>query len=269
MNARNQNAARETGETSPDGRLSSVAAAIRLLKAFSEEESEIGISTLAKKLSLAKSTVHRLATTLLADGLLEQNPENGRYRLGIELFTMGALVRRRLDLSKQALPFLHELREKTDETVYLAILDRTNIVYLYFLESDQAIRMRSYMGSRKPAFCTAEGMVLLAHSAPDVVTRVIKDGLEPRTPKTNSNPEEFIKSLDRVRVEGFAIDDEYSEIGMRGISAPVRDMTGNVVAAISVGGPVQRMTKKSLRGITPELITAADGLSMSLGYRRP
>jgi DNA-binding IclR family transcriptional regulator len=128
--------------------------------------------------------VHRLATT--ADGLLEQSPENRRYRLGIELFAMGAFVRRRLDLSKRTLSFLHELREKTGgETIYLATLDRTNIVCLYFLGSDRAIRTRSYMGRRKPAFCTSEGMVLFAHREPDSVTRVIKGRLEPRKPKTN------------------------------------------------------------------------------------
>ena len=79
-------------------RLSSVAAAARVLKCFSEIESEIGISSLAKRLNIAKSTAHRLAVTLLSEGLLEQNPENGRYRLGINLFIMGALVRRRLDV---------------------------------------------------------------------------------------------------------------------------------------------------------------------------
>lgn len=264
-----QQAQKDTGESSPEGRLSSVTAAIRMLKTFSEEEPEIGISTLAKKLKLAKSTAHRLATTLLAEGLLEQNTENGRYRLGIELFALGALVRRRLDVSRQALPFLHELREKTDETVHLAILDGTSIIYLFNLESNQAIRMRSYIGVRKPAFCTSEGLVLLAHSAPDVVGRVIKEGLMARTPKTNTSSAALLKVLEEVCVEGFSVDDEESEIGMRGIAAPVRDMNGNVIAAISVGGPVQRLTKKALRGFTPDLMNAAEGISTRLGYRRP
>ncbi|MGG2047808.1 MULTISPECIES: IclR family transcriptional regulator [Burkholderia] len=258
-----------TDEAPAEGRLSSVTAAIRVLKTFSEEEPEIGISTLAKRLKLAKSTAHRLATTLLAEGLLEQNLENGRYRLGIELFALGTLVRRRLDVSKQALPFLHELREKTDETVHLAILDGTSIIYLFNLESNQAIRMRSYIGDRKPAFCTSEGMVLLAHGAPETLARVIREGLVARTPKTNTSSAALMKVLDQVRVDGYSTDDEESEIGMRGIAAPVRDLNGQVIAAISVGGPTQRLTKKALRGFTPELITAAEGISTRLGYRRP
>jgi DNA-binding IclR family transcriptional regulator len=255
----------ETGE----GRLSSVTAAIRLLKVFSEQEPEIGISNLAKRMGLAKSTVHRLATTLVAEGLLEQNDENGRYRLGIQLFTLGALVRRRFDVSKQALPFLHVLREHTGETVHLAVLDDINIVYLFNLESDQAIRMRSYIGVRKPAFCTAEGHVLLAFRTPDVVARVLKAGLVARTPNTNTDTQAFLKTLDKVRRENYSIDDEESEIGMRGAAAPVRDVSGNVVAAVGIGGPSQRLTKKAMRACVPHLLNAAEGISSTLGYRPP
>lgn len=251
----------------PEGKLSSVSAAIRLLKAFSEEEAEIGISSLAKRLDQAKSTIHRLATTLLAEGLLEQNPENGRYRLGIELFALGALARRRLDVSNQAMPFLQLLREQTDETIHLAILDSTNIMYLYNLESTQAIRMRSYIGVRKPAFCTAEGQVILAFSPPNIVSSVLQEGLVARTPKTNTNPAQLLKTLEMVRADGYSIDDEESEIGMRGIAAPIRDMTGNVVAAVGIGGPTQRLAKKSLRSFATLLVNSADSISTRLGYR--
>ena len=126
------NAAVELAEGSaPSGRLSSVTSALLVLKVFSEDEAEIGISNLAKRLGLAKSTVHRLAVTLAAEGFLEQNPENGRYRLGLSLFSLGALVRRRMDVSNEARPLLGQLRDKTQEAVHLAILAQTSIVYLY------------------------------------------------------------------------------------------------------------------------------------------
>ncbi|WP_258194873.1 IclR family transcriptional regulator [Paraburkholderia sp. BL18I3N2] len=255
-------------EAEQDGprRLSSVTAALRLLKLFSEDEPELGISVLSKRMSLAKSTVHRLCAALLAEGMLEQNPDNGRYRLGVQLFTLGGLVRRRFDVTKQALPFLHVLRKQTDETVHLAILDDTSVVYMFNLESEQAIRMRSYIGVRKSACYTAEGHVLLAFSTPDVVSRAIRQGLVAQTPKTNTDTQVFRKALEEVRRDGYAIDDEESEIGMRGIAAPVRDTTGNVVAAIGFGGPAQRLTKKALRAAVPHLIAAADGISATLGY---
>ncbi len=258
----------QNDEMEEDGprRLSSVTAALRLLKVFSEHEPELGISVLSKRMGVAKSTAHRLCAALLAEGFLEQNPDNGRYRLGIQLFSLGGLVRRRFDVTKQAVPFLHGLRKQTDETVHLAILDDTSVVYMFNLESEQAIRMRSYIGVRKPACCTAEGHVLLASCTPDVVSRVIKQGLVARTPKSNTDTQAFLKALEEVRSIGYAIDDEESEVGMRGIAAPVRDISGNVVAAIGFGGPAQRLTRKTLRAAAPNLLAAANGISSALGY---
>ena len=104
---------------------------MRLLKAFSEQQVEIGISDLAKRLGVAKSTVHRLAVTLVAEGMLEQNPDTGKYRLGIALFRLGSLVRQRMSVSSEARPLLRELREKVNETVHLAVLDGSEIMYVY------------------------------------------------------------------------------------------------------------------------------------------
>jgi DNA-binding IclR family transcriptional regulator len=251
----------------PSGRLSSVTSALRLIKVFSAEEPELGISSMAKRLGLAKSTVHRLAVTLASEGFLEQNPENGRYRLGLSLFALGALVRRRMDVSNEARPLLGMLRDTTHEAVHLAILEQTSIMYLYNLESAQAIGIRSYIGARKPAFCTCEGRVLLAFGPQDLLDRVIEEGLVPRTPKTNTDPKALLKMLDEVRQTGYAIDDEESEAGMRGVAAPVRDISGRVIAAVGVAGPVQRLTKKDLRRLAPQVIDTADGVSMRLGYK--
>ena len=178
------------------GRLSSVATSVRLLKAFSEEQVEIGISDLAKRLGVAKSTVHRLAVTLVADGMLEQNPDTGKYRLGIALFRLGSLVRRRMTMSNEARPLLRDLREKVNETVHLAVLDGSEIMYVFNLESTQAIRMRSDVGVRKPAYCTAEGQAILAFQPADVIERVVRDGLSPRTPQTITDPLALKKVLE-------------------------------------------------------------------------
>ena len=254
--------------TSPKGsRLSSVVAAVRVLKCFSEVESEIGISSLAKRLSLAKSTVHRLAATLTSEGLLEQNPETGRYRLGINLFVMGALVRRRLDVSNMSQPFLHALRERTGETVNLAVLNETNVLYLFNLESREAIRMRSYIGTLKPAFCTSEGRALVAFGGDDLIKQVLQAPLIARTPQTKTEPTKLIKAFADVRAAGYAIDDEESEEGMRGMGAPLRDISGNVIASIGIGGPSQRLTLRRLRSLTPVLLSTAQAISTQLGYR--
>lgn len=249
------------------GRLSSVTSALLVLKAFSEDDVEIGISSMAKRLGLAKSTVHRLAATLASEGFLEQNPENGRYQLGLSLFSLGALVRRRMDVSNQARPLLGMLRDNTQEAVHLAILAQTSIMYLYNLESAQAIGIRSYIGARKPAFCTCEGRVLLAFAAPELVAEVIDDGLEARTPRTITDARALRRTLDKVRQAGYAIDDEESEVGMRGIAAPIRDISGKVVAAVGLAGPIQRLTKKDLRRLVPQVVATADAISVRLGWK--
>jgi DNA-binding IclR family transcriptional regulator len=249
------------------GRLSSVTSALLVMKAFSAEEAEIGISSLAKRLGLAKSTVHRLAVTLAAEGFLEQNAETGRYRLGLSLFTLGALARRRMDVSNVSRPLLGVLRDKFQEAATLAILSRTSIMYLHNLESGQAIGIRAYIGDLKPASCTAEGRVLLAYSQPATVTEVLKEGLAQRTAKTITEPLAFQRALEEVRLSGYAIDDEESEAGMRCVAAPVRDISGKVIAAVGLAGPTQRLTKKDLRSMAPEVIATGDAVSVRLGYR--
>ncbi len=249
------------------GRLSSVTSALLVLKAFSAEEAEIGISSLAKRLKLAKSTVHRLAVTLAAEGFLEQNPETGRYRLGLSLFTLGALARRRMDVSNVSRPLLGVLRDKYQEATTLAILSRSAIMFLHNLESGQAIGTRAYIGDLKPAYCTAEGRVMLAFGPPAVVAEVLKEGLPARTPKTITDADEWQRALDEVRQSGYAIDDEESEAGMRCIAAPVRDISGKVVAAVGLAGPTQRLTKKDLRAMAPDVISTGDAVSVRLGYR--
>ncbi len=251
----------------PAGSLSSVTSALRLMRLFSVEESELGISSLARRLGVAKSTAHRLAVTLATEGFLEQNPENGGYRLGLALFELGSLVRRRMNVSTLGLPLLSSLRDTTQEAIHLAMLAQTDIVYLYNLESSQAVGTKSYLGMRKPAFCTSEGRVLLAFGSPEQTAAMLKEGLVKRTPNTVTDPKSLLQVLDEVRRNGYAVDDEESEIGMRGLAAPVRDALGQVVAAVGLSGPLQRLSKKEIRKLVPQVVATADGISARMGYR--
>jgi DNA-binding IclR family transcriptional regulator len=227
----------------------------------------MGISALSKRLGIAKSTVHRLATTLASGGLLEQTKDSRKYRLGITLFRLGALVRQRMDLYNEAKPFLLALGQRTGETIHLAILNERQVIYVYNLESEQAIRARSYIGVPKPAYCAAEGLAILAYQPPDVIDAVIADGLHPRTPSTMTSATQLRAVLQEVRQRGIAIEDEESEIGVRCIAAPVWDSNNTVVAAIGVAGPAQRLTKKALNAMAPDLIRTAQAISSRMGFR--
>ena len=247
-------------------RLSSVANSIRLLTSFSGAEDELGITTLATRLRLAKSTVHRLAATLTGAGFLEQNSDTGKYRLGVALFELGALVRRRMDVANEARPKLRELLEKTGETVQLGIVDHLSVLYVYEMESRRAIRMAAAVGGRAPLHCTAVGKVLLAAQPQDYVRQVMDAGLTAYTPKTLTRREAVLAMLADVRSRDYATDDEESEIGLRGIASPVRNHTGAVIAAVGVAAPVQRMSKKEMQVCVPSVIETAAAVSARLGY---
>ncbi len=254
--ARGSSAMERKGEARTRTRLSSVANSLRLIKAFSEDHYEIGISDLAKRLGLAKSTVHRLASTLLDQGMLEQNAGDGKYRLGLALFELGTLVRRKMDFTMEARPFLRTLMEKT------------GVLYIITHESKQALRMGSKVGTRVPVHSTAVGKALLAFQPESEIERIVARGLPASAPGTIVDGKAFQRELAAVRTRNYAIDDEESEVGLRAIAAPVRNDAGHVIAAISIAGPVHRMTKKMLLGWLRELVDAADAVSQRLGWSR-
>ncbi|NUB45862.1 IclR family transcriptional regulator [Fertoebacter nigrum] len=247
-------------------RLSSVTTAIHLMKTFSLDERELGISELAKRLKIAKSTVHRLATALLDEGLLEQNPETGRYRLGIGLFSLGSQVRTRLDVAAEAKPFLNDLRQRTGENARLAILDKRNVVFIHDFESNESIRLRSITGQFRPAHTTAEGLCLLAGLRAPALEEFLGQPLLARTANTLTNPDELAERIRRVKRAGYATEDEECEEGTRCIAAPVHQADGRVIAALGMAGPRLRIKKRDFPSLADLVIGMAQKLSERLGY---
>jgi DNA-binding IclR family transcriptional regulator len=150
--------------------------------------------------------------------------------------------------------------------VQLAILDHLSVLYIRIRESRQAVRMSSGLGSRAPAHCTSVGKVLLAYRSAETVGQVIENGLTRYTQNTITEPAALTAELASIRARGTAIDDEEIEVGLRCVAAPIRDHSGHVIAAISVAGPVQRMTKKLVQTTIPHVVASADAISRRLGY---
>lgn len=247
-------------------RLSSVTTAIHLMKAFSEEEAELGISELAKRLKIAKSTVHRLATALLDEGLLEQNPDSGRYRLGIGLFSLGSQVRARLDVAMEAKTVLNDMRSKLGENARLAILNGRNVVFIHDFESAESVRLRSITGQFRPAHCTAEGVCLLAGLRAPALEAFLALPLAARTANTVTTPEILHERIRRAKRVGYATEDEECELGTRCIAAPVHQADGRVIAAIGLAGPRLRLKKRNYPQLAEAVMAAAARLSDRLGY---
>lgn len=249
-------------------RLSSVTTAIHLLKAFTDEDDHLGISELAKRLNVAKSTVHRLAGALLDEGLLHQNPETGRYSLGIALFALGSMVRARMDVTVESRPILNALREKTAENVRLVVLERQNAVFLHDFEGPQTVRLRSGTGQIKPAFCTAEGQCLISGLRGAPMTAFLKHPRPQRTPGTITEEHAFLNRIRLVKRRGYAFEDEECDEGTRCVAAPIHNAEGRIVAAVGVAGPRIRIRKSQVTKLAPLVIAAADEISVRMGYVR-
>ena len=184
---------------------------------------------------VAKSTVHRLAVTLVAEGMLEQDRESGKYRLGIALFRLGALVRRRMDVSSEARPLsLRRCARRSTRPCISRSSTAPRSCTSTISKSTQAIRMRSDLGVRKPAYCTAEGQAILAFQPQDVVERVMRGGPHgAHAARPSPSPPKLLKALAarapaRLRHRGRGERDRHASA----IAAPIRNDAGEVVAAV-------------------------------------
>jgi IclR family KDG regulon transcriptional repressor len=253
---------------SSDYTLSSVRNAARLLCAFTATDTELGVGELARRLGLAKSTVFRLLSTLAQERLVEKNPRTGKYRLGLKVYELGAIVATHLDLHEAVATYIDELRNRTGETVHVAILDGDEVVYIERRESPQTLRLWGRVGHRNRAHRTSTGKVLLAYLPPDELERVLaRRPLDAKTPHTITDPQVLKRELEAIRRRGWAQNVNESEEGVASVAAPIRDATGSVVAAISVAGPTLRFTPATMRRIVEETIAAADAISARMGHR--
>ncbi len=263
---RDEPVVRDTRDTA----ILSVLRAARLLELIGDL-GEGGVSDLARRLGWTKSTVHRFASTLTRIGYLEQDAKTGRYRLGLRLFELGNSAIRARELRHQAVPILEALMQATQETVHLAVLDeaRMEVVYVHKVEPPQAIRLYTEIGAHHPAYCAATGKAILAFLPEARRARLLQGAtLRPATPRTIVDPDVLVTHLAEIRQRGYAVDDEEYREGVRGVAAPVFDHTGQVVAAVNVGGPASRLTPERITMLAPLVQQAASEIASNLGYRR-
>ena len=219
-----------------------------------------GISELARRSGLAKTTVFRLVHELAACGLVEIT--SGGVRLGMRLFELGSSVPRQRSLKEAALPYMRDLHEATRETVHLAVLDGTEVVYIEITRGARAPRLPSRVGGRMPAHATGVGKAILAFSPPGVAAALIDAGLERRTPRTIADPGALRRELARIRASGVSFDREESGPGIVCAASPVFGAGGTVLAALSLTGWSSRL---DLARVAPAVRTAALALSRQLG----
>jgi IclR family transcriptional regulator, KDG regulon repressor len=244
-----------------------VALALDAMELLCKQTGGLGVRELARELTVGKSTAHRILQTLTEYGVARQDPETERYIITARLVNMAAMIHRDLEFRRVARPFLSALQERCDETIFIGVLDSAEVVIVDRLDSSEALRMTHEIGYREPAHSTALGKVLLA-SLPEQELAAFCESNDLRcfTNKTVTSPQLLTSELKRVRLLGFAVDDEETLTGVRCVAAPLRDALGRVVAAISLTGPSVRLTDERISRLAQDIRTTADSISAELGF---
>jgi DNA-binding IclR family transcriptional regulator len=238
--------------------IQSVATALDLLECLAGER-ELGVAELGRRLGIAKSSAHRIVTTLATKGYVQRVSATRGWRLGIRLHELGELVASRSQLRDHALPLLETLRSQTGETVHLAVPEGAQMFYVERLESYHGLRFSSRVSRVRPIYLTSSGKAVAAFN-PAVADAALAAGFVPRTPRTIRTKEQFLRCLAETRERGYAFSIEEDEPGLSSVAAPVLDRTGIARAAISVAGPVGRVSKGRISEVARRVQAAASQL---------
>ena len=259
------NSAASGGRESGPSQVQSVDRAIAILYLLAQR-GDAGVTEVAAELGVHKSTAFRLINALDAGNLIEQDRERGKYHLGRGVLRLAAATAGRLELPTESRSICRQLAAELGEAVNVAILDSgeaTNIVQEY---GTSTITGRNWIGQRTPLHATASGKVLLAWMDAVALKEILTSKLHHYTPHTISDPTSLEAELTAVRELSWASTTEEFEIGLNAVAVPVRDATGEVVAAVGASGPSYRLTVESFPAVATRLLAGAKEISARLGY---
>jgi len=261
--------------TGPGQQSQSLERGLAILSAFGEGQPLLGITDLAARVGLTKSTAHRYISTLATLGYLRQDPLTRRYRLGPRAVDLGLAAINSMEVTQIALPLLQALADETGHTVSMAILDGVEIVYVERCRSARqgarlGIDLHLHVGSRLPAYCTSMGKVLLAYQPPGAIDELLdRMDLARRGPNTLTAREPLVAALQRIRQNGWAANDEELAPGLRSLAVPVRDASGEVTAAVNIAIHLSiwnASIDSIVRRLEPPLQRTAREISAQLGH---
>ena len=240
--------------------------ALQIMGCFDDEHPEMGISEIAQVVGLHKATAYRIVTTLVNYGYLEWQAESQKYRLGLELTNLGLKVIQRMDLRREALPYMKKIVQEWDETCDLSILDQGKVFYIEILRGNHALTISAAVGQRLSAHSTASGKLLLAYLAQPELDAILDQPLAKYTENTITTHDELQKQLAAIRSQGYAVDYEEYELGVCAVAAPIFNRKGKVIAAIGSPSPISRMTPERIAQIAEAFREAAKAISHRMGY---
>lgn len=248
--------------------LSTVKNALRILNSFTLETPEKRVSELAVELGIGKSTISRLLSTLASEGYVIKDSDNQTYRLGLKILELNSIVSTQLEINRAARSVIKNLVKETGEAAAIAILE-DEVVDIEQIEGTHPEPILTYIGSRSPVHCTGSGKLLLAYHEQANLCHVLERGLTPYTPNTATDPDVLRKQLAGIRESGFSYCESEHLEDVASFSAPIRNYSNIVVAALTLIGPLPRMQKHSFTGLKSKVIKAAKEISRNLGYYGP
>lgn len=234
-----------------------------ILALFSMERTSLSISEIQAELNYPKSTIFRILNTLEKHNYIERNPDNHRYSLGFNFFRLGSIVQSQMDFRKVALPYMRKLVEQTSETVELNILDELSRVCVEKVDSPLDVRNFVRIGERKPLHRGASGKVLLAFHNMEEVEEIL-DQLEEQDEEFQKK--DLLKQLTEIREKGFYVSKGERVPGSFAVAAPILGQNGELVASLTIAGPIQRLTDQREQELIDKLIDCAKTISSHLGY---
>lgn len=243
----------------------SVDRAAALLLALGESCGEAGVTELARRLGLHKSTASRLLATLQKRGLVEQDEESGKYRLGLVVIRLAGRAESTLDLRSIAMPELDRLARSTRETTGLGILHEDRFLTVAQADGPNLVAVGDWTGRVAPLHSVAAGKVLMSSMAERDVVRLVKRGLDQCTDRTITQLEPLLEELARVRRRGFATAFGEYDASLNGVAAPVHDARGQVIAAVDIWGPAYRVTPNRIAELAQAARETAAAVSVRLG----
>lgn len=254
---------------SKDNQLEAVSSVLKvfgIIEALSEQK-DIGITELAQRLMMSKSTTYRFLQTMKTLGIVVQEDESEKYSLTLKLFEIGSKALEYTDLIALANKEMLHISSLTHETLHLGALDGHEIVYLHKIDSEYSLRMYSRIGRRNPVYSTAIGKILLSSLSNDEIQVLLKNvEFKKNTPNTLENVAVLLEQLEDVRKKNYAEDNEEQEVGLRCLAAPIYNRFGKIIAGISISIPVVRFDENNMNNLVDLLKTAGKNISEKLGY---
>jgi DNA-binding IclR family transcriptional regulator len=254
------------GDNGAGATVQSVDRAISVLEILART-GECGVTEIAAELGVHKSTAFRLVAALDRRGLVEQNADRGKYRLGVGILRLAGATTARLDVVQEARPICEQLATDTGETVNIAVLSDGAALYLDQVAGSSALQPHNWVGQRIPLHATSNGKILLAGLSEAEVAAQVGRTLRGYTPSTITSLKALRGELATIREHGYAIAVDELEIGLAAVAAPIRGVHGDVLASLSVSGPTFRLDAAAMDSATDAVLTAASDISRRLGWR--